>query len=65
MCRVQLHYAVSVREDARPHERLLQVKASDVDDGDNAALHFSLSGPGGDAFHMNPNTGIVQMPCTK
>uniref|UniRef100_A0A8C4NG34 FAT atypical cadherin 1 n=1 Tax=Eptatretus burgeri TaxID=7764 RepID=A0A8C4NG34_EPTBU len=53
----QLHYAVSVEEDTRPHERLLQVKASDVDEGDNAALHFSLSGPGGDAFHMNPNTG--------
>uniref|UniRef100_UPI00358E1314 protocadherin Fat 1-like isoform X2 n=1 Tax=Myxine glutinosa TaxID=7769 RepID=UPI00358E1314 len=53
----QLHYAVSVREDSLPGERLLQIEASDMDEGNNAALRFYLSGPGRDAFHMNMNTG--------
>uniref|UniRef100_S4RWC7 Cadherin domain-containing protein n=1 Tax=Petromyzon marinus TaxID=7757 RepID=S4RWC7_PETMA len=57
VCDKGLLYAVAVAEDVAPGIFLLLVSARDADIGANAAIQYTLHGPGAEHFRMDSATG--------
>ncbi|CAG0913257.1 unnamed protein product [Notodromas monacha] len=51
-------YVVSLNESVAPGTRVLQVTATDVDEGDNSRITYFLS-PGNSQFSVDPDTGEI------
>uniref|UniRef100_A0AAY4DS48 Cadherin-23 n=1 Tax=Denticeps clupeoides TaxID=299321 RepID=A0AAY4DS48_9TELE len=52
-------FSTSVFENEPSGTSIITLIATDLDEGENALLTYSLQGPGSDAFSMNPGTGVV------
>ncbi|XP_061601899.1 cadherin-23 [Cololabis saira] len=53
-------YNTSVFENEPSGTSVITVTAVDLDEGENAAILYSMLGPHLDAFYMDPNTGLVR-----
>lgn len=52
-------YIETISEDAPPGTNILQVKAHDLDEGENARVIFKLESGGGGYFDVEPSTGNI------
>ncbi|XP_034041014.1 cadherin-23-like [Thalassophryne amazonica] len=50
----------SVFENEPSGTSVITVTATDLDEGENSLLTYSLQGPGADAFSLDPDTGLVR-----
>ncbi|XP_061692923.1 cadherin-23 [Syngnathoides biaculeatus] len=53
-------FTTSVFENEPSGTSVITVKASDLDEGENSAVLYSLLGAHADAFSLDPNTGLVR-----
>ncbi|XP_057704908.1 cadherin-23 isoform X1 [Corythoichthys intestinalis] len=53
-------FTTSVFENEPSGTSVITVKASDLDEGENGAVLYSLLGSHSDAFSLDPNTGLVR-----
>ncbi|TRY86763.1 hypothetical protein DNTS_008300 [Danionella cerebrum] len=53
-------YTTSVFENEPVGTSVITMKATDLDEGENAILTYSLQGPGADAFSLDPDTGLIR-----
>ncbi|XP_059845911.1 protocadherin-10-like, partial [Hypanus sabinus] len=60
-----LLYTVSVKEDVPPNTSLIELKATDLDEGKNAEIIYSFSNYNEprvtEIFAINPTTGVIQL----
>uniref|UniRef100_A0A673AS72 Cadherin, EGF LAG seven-pass G-type receptor 3 n=1 Tax=Sphaeramia orbicularis TaxID=375764 RepID=A0A673AS72_9TELE len=54
-------YVVAVKEDVRPHSKILRVSATDRDKDNNAAVHYNISGNSRGQFFIDSITGEIQV----
>ena len=52
-------YSEDISEAMSIGEYIMQVSATDADDAPNAAISYSLTGPGSELFAINEETGVV------
>uniref|UniRef100_A0A671XMQ7 Cadherin-23 n=1 Tax=Sparus aurata TaxID=8175 RepID=A0A671XMQ7_SPAAU len=53
-------FNTSVFENEPSGTSVITVKATDLDEGENGAVLYSMLGPHSDAFSLDPNTGLVR-----
>ncbi|XP_039528237.1 cadherin-23-like [Pimephales promelas] len=53
-------FTTSVFENEPVGTSVITLKATDLDEGENALLTYSLQGPGADAFSLDPDTGLIR-----
>uniref|UniRef100_A0AAV2JL38 Cadherin domain-containing protein n=1 Tax=Knipowitschia caucasica TaxID=637954 RepID=A0AAV2JL38_KNICA len=53
-------YNTSVFENEPSWTSVLTIKATDLDEGDNGALLYTMLGANTDAFALDPNTGLIR-----
>ncbi|XP_039477829.1 cadherin-23 [Oreochromis aureus] len=53
-------YNTSVFENEPSGTSVITIKATDLDEGENAAVLYNMLGPHSDAFSLDPNTGLVR-----
>uniref|UniRef100_A0A3Q3WPX5 Cadherin-23 n=1 Tax=Mola mola TaxID=94237 RepID=A0A3Q3WPX5_MOLML len=53
-------FNTSVFENEPSGTSVITVRASDLDEGENGAVLYSMLGPHSDAFALDPNTGLVR-----
>ncbi|XP_051504307.1 cadherin-23 [Myxocyprinus asiaticus] len=53
-------FSTSVFENEPVGTSVITLTATDLDEGENALLTYSLQGPGADAFSLNPDTGLMR-----
>ncbi|XP_066549140.1 cadherin-23 [Amia ocellicauda] len=53
-------YSTSVFENEPSGTSIITLSASDLDEGENGMLLYSLQGPGAEAFSVEPDTGLVR-----
>ncbi|XP_056327409.1 cadherin-23 [Danio aesculapii] len=53
-------FTTSVFENEPVGTSVITMKATDLDEGENALLTYSLQGPGADAFSLDPDTGLIR-----
>ncbi|CAG7823399.1 unnamed protein product [Allacma fusca] len=59
---LQLPYVAVIPVDAKPGDPVIQVKAFDADEGENAMIRFELvRSPYGDIYELDKNTGEIRM----
>lgn len=54
-------YFMFVAEDTAPDTSLLQVTATDRDEGANAAITYNLEGDGNSLFYVDSRTGVISL----
>ncbi|XP_055027053.1 cadherin-23 isoform X2 [Misgurnus anguillicaudatus] len=53
-------FSTSVFENEPVGTSVITLTATDLDEGENALLTYSLQGPGADAFSLDPDTGLIR-----
>ncbi|XP_041116855.1 cadherin-23-like isoform X4 [Polyodon spathula] len=53
-------YSTSVFENEPGGTSIITMSATDLDEGDNGVVTYSLQGPGAEAFLMDPDSGLVR-----
>ncbi|XP_051506956.1 cadherin-23-like isoform X2 [Myxocyprinus asiaticus] len=53
-------FSTSVFENEPVGTSVITLTATDLDEGENALLTYSLQGPGADAFSLDPDTGLMR-----
>uniref|UniRef100_A0A8C5U7Y6 Cadherin-23 n=1 Tax=Malurus cyaneus samueli TaxID=2593467 RepID=A0A8C5U7Y6_9PASS len=53
------HYSTSVYENEPAGTSVITMSATDLDEGDNGVVTYSIEGPGADAFKINKDSGLV------
>ncbi|KAF7666879.1 hypothetical protein LDENG_00090080 [Lucifuga dentata] len=53
-------FSTTVYENEPSRTSVITLTATDLDEGENGRLIYSLHGPGADAFSLDPNTGLLQ-----
>ncbi|XP_056147700.1 cadherin-23 [Lampris incognitus] len=53
-------FSTSVFENEPSGTSVITLSATDLDEGENGLLIYSLQGPGADAFSLDPDTGLVR-----
>ncbi|XP_077053022.1 cadherin-23 isoform X1 [Siphateles boraxobius] len=53
-------FTTSVFENKPVGTSVITLQATDLDEGENALLTYSLQGPGADAFSLDPDTGLIR-----
>ncbi|KAA0718279.1 Cadherin-23 Otocadherin [Triplophysa tibetana] len=53
-------FTTSVFENEPVGTSVIMLTATDLDEGENALLTYSLQGPGADAFTLHPDTGLIR-----
>ncbi|XP_053189417.1 cadherin-23 isoform X2 [Scomber japonicus] len=53
-------FSTSVFENEPSGTSVITVKATDLDEGENGAVLYTMLGPHSDAFSLDPNTGLVR-----
>ncbi|XP_029926425.1 cadherin-23 isoform X1 [Myripristis murdjan] len=54
------NFNTSVFENEPSGTSVITLTATDLDEGENGLLTYSMLGPGADAFSLDPNTGLVR-----
>ncbi|XP_046692113.1 cadherin-23 isoform X2 [Silurus meridionalis] len=53
-------FSSTVFENEPSGTSVITLSATDLDEGENALLTYSLQGPGADAFSLDPDTGLIR-----
>ncbi|XP_062375049.1 cadherin-23 [Sardina pilchardus] len=53
-------FSTSVFENEPSGTSVITLSATDLDEGENAILTYSMQGPGADAFSLDPDSGLVR-----
>ncbi|XP_036431204.1 cadherin-23-like [Colossoma macropomum] len=53
-------FSTNVFENEPSGTSVITLTATDLDEGENALLTYSLQGPGADAFSLDPDTGLIR-----
>ncbi|KAM4607873.1 cadherin-23 isoform 2-T2 [Polymixia lowei] len=53
-------FSTSVFENEHSGTSVITLTATDLDEGENGLLTYSLQGPGADAFSLDPDTGLLR-----
>ncbi|XP_076141861.1 cadherin-23 [Alosa pseudoharengus] len=53
-------FSTSVFENEPSGTSVITLSATDLDEGENAILTYSMQGPGADAFSLHPDSGVVR-----
>ncbi|XP_058240232.1 cadherin-23 [Hemibagrus wyckioides] len=53
-------FSTTVFENEPSGTSVITLSATDLDEGENALLTYSLQGPGADAFSLDPDTGLIR-----
>ncbi|XP_053927221.1 cadherin-23 isoform X2 [Cuculus canorus] len=52
-------FSTSVYENEPPGTSVITMTATDLDEGDNGVVTYSIEGPGAEAFKINKNSGLI------